>query len=59
MNALVLSDKKQICPPPADYLDDTLEDEATGFSSDDDYYEGPPNSQSKKWENCKLHAHVI
>ncbi|KAJ8964085.1 hypothetical protein NQ314_005139 [Rhamnusium bicolor] len=47
MNALINSSEPKLCPPPPCLY----EDEATGFSSEDDYEEaGPPISVQRKWE---------
>lgn len=57
MNALLSTNNKKICYPPPDYMDDQLEDEATGFSSDDDLYDEctrVPINTSFISSNCKL-----
>ncbi|XP_018564099.1 exonuclease mut-7 homolog [Anoplophora glabripennis] len=47
MDALIKSSEADTCPPPADYY----EDEATGFSSEDDYEEATPShAVNRKWE---------
>lgn len=54
MSALVAADKRTIRYPPPGYSDENLEDEATGFSSDEDYFDEGlrPPSTYNKWDNC-------
>lgn len=59
MNVLATShDEKKPAPPPPDYYDEYLE-EATGFSSEDEFDDiaGPPShassAPSRKYEICK------
>ncbi|KAB0792502.1 hypothetical protein PPYR_14461 [Photinus pyralis] len=52
MGALISSSKNlKICMPP--YYEHNLEDEATGFSSEDEFYEecgSPLTTQTRKWD---------
>lgn len=60
MNALLQSNKSTRYPPP-EYVEDELEDEATGFSSEDEELdEGtrPPTHFTSKWDNCKFRPHT-
>lgn len=55
MNALVMSSQSNTTPAPPCYY----EDEATGFSSEDDYGDyydeaaPPAPSANRKWDLCK------
>lgn len=55
MNVLAVSTNKNRI------YDEVSGDEATGFSSDEDYSDctGPPTSYTRKWELCKYLRNLI